>query len=302
MLTTQLCRVVIAGSKKAFYQALLTKEVWKVNKAAEINAKDNYEVTKKKYDQGLVSEFQLLQAEVRWQNYLPEITKAKRNYDLALNTLKVLAGLPVGEELEISGSFDVPLNNPQQVTTEEILNQRPDYNALLSQRELRETNIDVERSGHFPTLGASLAYQYKAVSNEFKLDNENNYLIAGLTLKVPIFSGWNVNAKVEKAQIEYARTQLQIDKSREEILKDISNASLRIAEAKVRVETAKATLNTAGKAFKIAEVSSANDMATQLELKDSRVAFDQSQLNYYSAVYDYLTSIFDWELATGTVK
>ncbi len=43
-------------------------------------------------------------------------------------------------------------------------------------------------------------------------------------------------------------------------------------------------------------------LATQLELKDVRVAFDQAQLNFYSSVYDYLAAYFDWELANGMVE
>ena len=54
---------------------------------------------------------------------------------------------------------------------------------------------------------------YKKFSKYF--ENENNYLIAGLTLQVPIFDGWNTSAKVEKAEIELSKTEIEIAKIKE---------------------------------------------------------------------------------------
>ena len=53
------------------------------------------------------------------------------------------------------------------------------------------------------------------------------------------------------------------------------------------------------KAFEIAEITSDNGLATQLELKDARLAYDQAKLNYFAAQYEYLEAYFDWELAVG---
>ena len=52
----------------------------------------------------------------------------------------------------------------------------------------------------------------------------------------------------------------------------------------------------------IAETRVRNGLATQLELKDSRILLDQAQLNYYSSIYDYLAAYFDWQKATGNVS
>ena len=40
-------------------------------------------------------------------------------------------------------------------------------------------------------------------------------------------------------------------------------------------------------------------LTTQLQLKDTRVVYDQSMINYYAAVYDYMEAYFDWKHATG---
>jgi outer membrane protein TolC len=45
-----------------------------------------------------------------------------------------------------------------------------------------------------------------------------------------------------------------------------------------------------------------NGLATQLELRESRVDLDRAQVNFYSAIYDYLAAYFDWQRAVGEVN
>ncbi|MBK7979524.1 MAG: TolC family protein [Ignavibacteriae bacterium] len=293
---------IINGSKKAFYQTLLLKKVLDVNNEASKNAEENYSNMKKKFDSGLASEFELLQAEVRYQNYLPLVSQSERNYNLALNSLKLLAGLKPQENFEIAGELEKIDEKPQMMELNEVLAKRPDYNALLWEKNLRETNVDVEFSGHLPSLYASLAYQYSSQSDYFKFERENNYIIAGLTLNIPIFTGWNTSAKVQKAKIEAEQSDLKLSKTENEIYIQIKNLDLKLKEAENRILSAETTFKIAKKAFDIAKISSENGLATQLELKDASVGYDQAQLNYFAAIYEYLEAYFDWELAVGIAK
>lgn len=293
---------VINGSKKAFYQTLLLKEIWDVNRESEKNAEENYLELKKKYDVGLISEFELLQAEVRWQNYIPELTKSERNYKLAINSLKTLAGLKYDEDFEIEGELKIVEEKLSKVEMADVLTNRSDYNAMVWERKLRESNVKYEWAGHMPSLSASLAYQYSALSDEFKFERENNYLIAGLSLQIPIFSGGLTSAKVQQAQIEVDQTNLKISKFENQIFTEINNLELKLTEAEKRISSAESTYKTAKKAFEIAEITFENGLATQLQLKDARLGYDQAKLNYYAAVYEHLEAYFDWELAVGIMK
>lgn len=290
---------VINGSKKAFYQTLLLQEIWNVNTESEKNAQENYLDLKKKYDAGIVSEFDLLQAEVRWKNYIPELTKSERNYKLALNSLKTLAGLKYNEKFEIEGELKIIEEKPDKLEMADVLTNRPDYNAMVWERKLRESNVKYEWAGHMPSLSASLAYQYSALSDEFKFERENNYIIAGLNLQIPIFSGGLISAKVQQAQIEVDQTNLKIAKFENQIFTEINNLELKLTEAEKRISSAESTFKTAKKAFEIAEITFENGLATQLQLKDARLGYDQAKLNYYAAVYEHLEAYFDWELAVG---
>ncbi len=292
---------VMAYAKKAFHQALLMRVVWGVSRSSEQNAHENYLDIRDAYDNGLVSEFDLLQAEVRYQDYVPRTTEAERNYNLALINLKNLAGIPVEQNLTLDGSLDDYPALPEMLSMEQILQGRPDYNALLWEEKLRNTGVCAEKSAYMPTLTGNFTYAYSAQSDRWSLDEKNDAFMVGLNLSIPIFSGGATRARVQKARIELDMTRINIDRTIENIEMQTESIRLRLVEASKRIVTAEATLKTAEKAFEIAEATSKAGLTTQLELKDSRVVLDQATTGKYSAVYEYLDAYFDWELSIGRV-
>jgi outer membrane protein TolC len=295
-------QTIITLSKKAFYQTLLLKKVWEVSRASEENARENYLIMKKKFDNGQVSEFKLLQAEARWQGLMPETTGAERNYRLALNSLKNLAGIPVEEEIRLEGDFDHVPHMPSMLSLEAALERRPDFNALLWEEKLRGTGVKSEAANLLPSLNLNLIYNFSSLSDQFKLERRNESYIVGLNLSIPVFTGGYTRAQVRRAKIELEKTRLRIDKEKERIYNDLSNIRLRLEESRKRMQSAGKSLETAKKAYKIAEITAANGLATQLELKDARVVYDQAMLNSFAAAYDYLDAYFDWEQAVGEIR
>ena len=293
---------IITFAKKGFHQALLLKKVWEIAVSSERSAHDNYMNIQQKYENGLVSEFELLQAEVVWKNKVPETMEVKRNYDLLIANLKNFAGIPEEEEINLKGNLEIFPIKPEQESMENVLGIRPDFQAMVWEKRLRETGVKVAKADYFPYLDGSFIYTFSSQSNIWHFDNRNNNFILGATLTIPIYTGGYTGAQLQKARVELEKSRINIDKNKDKISNELTNIFLRLDEAEKRIQSAKGTLNSANKAFKIAEVSADNGLITQLELKDTRIFNDQANLNYYKAVYDYLDAYFDWEKATGKVE
>lgn len=293
---------IITQAKRLYYQAVLFKRVWEVRVAAEENALENYESMKSKFENGLVSEFSMLQAEVRWKNSIPDTSKARRDYELVLNSVKTMAGIPVAEKIRLEFSLDEYPALPDTINVDDVLARRPDYNMLVMEEKLLETSVKANRSAYYPTLHGSLVGAYSAQSDEWSLDQENSVWSGSLRLSIPLFMGGGTRARVQQATIEHEKAQLRIEKARDSIYKDLADIYLWMREARERIESAEAALGSAERAFQIAEATSRSGLATQLELKDARLDLDEARLNRYLAIYDYLVAHFEWELATGTVE
>lgn len=293
---------VLTGVKTAYYGCILLKEAWKVAEDSEASAKDNYDNINIKYESGIASEFELLQAEVRWQNAIPRTLAARKDYETALNDLKMLIGMPIEESLELSGVIRSYPELPEMPAFQEVTEKRPDYNALIWQKKLQEKNVSIQKANFYPTLDGSLTYTYAAVSDQFKLEQDNDNIVLGLNLSIPIFSGGSRLAKVRKAKADVERVDTRIAEAHDNIQVELQNLQLRLQEAMQRIQANEKAMQSAQRAFEIAETRVDNGLSTQVELKDSRVSLDLAQIEYLRSIYDYLSAYFEWELATGTYR
>ncbi len=294
-------QAIITQAKEIFYQAVLCEKVLEVRVAAEHNAAENYAGLKSKFENGLVSEFALLQAEVRWKNTIPDTSKARRDYELVMNNVRTMAGIPVQEKVNLELSLDEYPAMAETMDVEASLARRPDYNALVMEEKLRETGVKANRAAYYPTLHGSLAGAYSVQSDEWSLDRENTIWSGSLSLSIPVFMGGATRARTRKAAIDLEKTRISIEKARDDISNELANIFLWMKEARERIASAEATLSSAEKAFRIAETTSRSGLATQLELKDARLGLDEARLNRYLAIYDYMVARFEWDMATGAV-
>jgi outer membrane protein TolC len=273
-----------------------------VSRASEVNAHDNFRDMQLKFDNGQVSQLELLLAETRWRNAVPETQKAERNLNLAMNTLKNLAGIPLDSDIILQVKLDDVPELPEKVAIDAVVEIRPDMRALAWEERLRKTVMGAARDAYKPTVTGTVAYAYSGQSNEFKLDEENKFWYAGVKLSIPLYTGGAIDANIQKARVELDKTTVRMEKSRETISIDLENIYLRMREAKLRIESASTTRSTAEKAFSIAEATTRDGLTTQMQLKDARLSFDQAAIGYYAAVYDYMAAYFDYELTVGRVK
>ena len=239
---------------------------------------------------------------MRWKNAVPDTAKARRDYDLVLNNLKTMAGIPVLDDLSLEVSMDDYPELPDSLDIDAVLARRPDYNTLLMEEKLNETNVKANKSAYFPTLNGKLFGAYSAQSDEWRLERDNTIWSGSLTLSIPLFLGGSTRARVQQARIGLEKTQLKVAQARDDIYNELANIYLWMKEARGRIESAEATLRSAERAFSIAETTSRSGMTTQLELKDSRLDLDGARLNRYLAIFDYLAAYFEWERATGEVE
>lgn len=295
-------QAIFTFSKKAYYQTLLALKIYELNDETEQNSKANMESAKMKYEAGQISELEFLQAEIRYENQIPATLQSLRNYQMALNNLKSMAGLDQSDELTLAGDFTHIPEQPDEIAAEAVLENQPAYLAQNWETLLRTTNLKSKYAAFLPTLSANAIWSFSGSSNQLKVENDNNIFMVGLNLSVPIYMGGYSSAQVSKAKIELRKSRLIQAQAKEQINIELQNIYLRLEETRSRIAAANGTLATAEKAFTIAESMAETGLTTQLQLKDARVGYDQARLNYYLAVYEYLDAYYDFELATGNVS
>ncbi|WP_018526223.1 TolC family protein [Alkalispirochaeta alkalica] len=293
---------IITAAKQLFFQTLLLQEVLRVRESSEEIAQENYRDALRRYETGVASRLEALQAEVNWKMTQPNTTQARRNLQIALEHLKNMAGLPRDRELSIEGTLETYPDFPDTGPAWENPALRPDFQMLLSKKRMQELNVEAQRAAYYPNVTASVNYGGRASSDGFSgfsSDDWTDTFTLGLTLAVPIYYGGSRPAAVRQAQLELTKTQIEISQRESDISTELQNIRLTLQEAQERIESARQTMATAEEAFEVTENFLENGMATQLDLKDARVSLEQARLSYFSAVFDYLNAYFSWQRATG---
>ncbi|MBU2636291.1 MAG: TolC family protein, partial [Bacteroidetes bacterium] len=230
----------IADVKKNFYQVLLAREAKNLMQASLKNALDNLENVRRMQKQGLVSEYDLIRAEVQVENIKPIALQAENNYELAKNSFKITLGLDAAEQIDVEGELKYVPVDPLNLNTaiNEALQQNSDIKQLNFQVELSKEMVHLERSNHLPTLAVFGNYQYQTQANNFKFSDYYwvKTFFAGLQIQVPIFNGWGTQAKVDQAKISYQQAAERQSLITESIKIQTQNALYRIEQAKKRIE------------------------------------------------------------------
>lgn len=291
---------ILTAAKIVYYQTVLLHEVYEVKLTTEQNAYDTYLDIRKKYENELASELDVLQVEVSWQINTPETTQAARNRDLAISNLKHMAGIDPDMKVTLTESLDLTIPEvPEYKGLGSVLSVRQDFQALQGEKALREINISAVNAEFYPSLSASAGYGWAAYSDEFKIQNDIKAFQAGLTVTIPIYYGGSRFAKLEQARLELDKSRINILKKQDEIMTELKDLQLLLDESGDRIISAETTLKTAKKAYRIMDISARSGLATQLDLKDALLNLDGAQLNYYKAIYDYLEAYFKWQQAMG---
>lgn len=289
---------VVADVSRAFYTALLAKQVMDVNQELLRNAEANYKDAKALYEAGLRAEFDAIRAEVAVENQRPMVVDARNGYEAALDNLKLLLGYDdiSGVELELKGTLQRPPADGETEPTVEaaqraMIENNPQIEALRLSADVNKELVTINKSEYLPTLSFFGTYQYDAQADNFGDFDFQPSLFAGLNLSINILNGGQTAAKVEQARVSYEQSRYQIAQAEAALKTQMESTLRRIEYAKDRIAASDRTIAQAERAYKIATTTYKAGTGTQLDISNADVALAQARLNQLNAVYDYSVSM-----------
>ena len=291
---TEVLRRQLFDVKRTYYESVLARVLLEI----EQENRDNFEGLVKfntvRFEEGYIAEGDLLKVRL-------ERTKfdfAVANAQLALRKAKIRLLELIGERdferavrLEISNRLQAPpvdLNLMQLKET--ALVNRPEIKVAEAELALAQSSIKLERSrakGEVTPYGG-----YKRVGVD-------NTLLAGVTVPLPIGNRNQSGIARAEAEQKVAETSLSFVRNRTLAEVDAAYRAYETAREQVRAYEA-GLLKQADESREIqlgAYQEGATELITLIEAQKTRT---EVRASYYRAIFDYYTSIFQLELATGT--
>jgi outer membrane protein TolC len=290
-------------TKKAFYGVLLSKKMLEITEEKYKNANEHLGIIKSMYAQGLVSDFDKMNAEVQIANIRPAIRQLKNIVENAKNGLKILLKMPQESEIEVVG--DLELTDENLSSEEDLISQAEENNLTLKtlkiKRELDDEFTAVDRGGYWPTLAAFGNYSYSGTSDEWNFSTYTSSMV-GVQFSINLFQGTRTFHKLQQDEISGQQTDEQIRLLKSATVMNVKAKLNELKRVKMEIDAMKQNISLAEKAYKIAEDKYKEGSATELEVKDAVISLSNAKTNYVKSVHDYLVSKAELDDLIGNVN
>jgi len=287
--------------KNAYYNVLFLKEVLNNEKANLQNAEENLNVVQKRFNNGTITEFDLLRAKVTVENIRPQILEAESNLIISRKSLKNSIGNKDDIAIDVTGTLDYDstevFGNPDDLILR-IASNNVAIRQLNISRNINSEIVDIDNSNYLPKLFVFGQYNLNAAEDDGRSFFNYRYFSV---LNAGIGLSWNLNLfrntyKKNQSIIDVKKTDESIADTKQKLKLLSQSVLLKIEESRKRIIATKETVKLAERGYELAEISLKNGVINQIDLIDAGLRLSQSKLAYYSAIREYLLARTELEV------
>ncbi len=319
--------------KKAYYNIQLAEQSLEVLRRSEATIRRTVEDTQLRYNNGLVSEYDLLTAQVQLSNLRPTILQTENSIVVAKMLLKMYLSIPAEVEIEVSGTLDgereTVFAGGAELSTD--LSENSDLKQLDLQRDLLVRQLKVSNAARLPVISAVGTFtltgtnmgsiDWSSITGGAgegegggagaggamgmagaKMDRSwywQNPLVAGIQLSVPIFGGLVRSSQAKSIKNQIRQLDLQRDYRRQSLDVEVRTAINTLLTAREQMFAQEKTVAQAEKAYSISDTRYRAGAGTILELNSAELSLTQARLNFSQAIYDFLSAKAEYDRVMG---
>jgi outer membrane protein TolC len=302
--TVNLKIATVSDVSKAFYSVLLSQRQVAVFDADIRRLARNYADARNRYDAGIVDKTDFLQAEISLNN-----SKASRKQSLeAVNAntayLQQLMGFAATTLVQLK--YDtLQLEKEAVVDTLAQLDptNRIEYQQVLTQKSLQGTTVDYYRLGFLPSLSAfgnyNSVYQANTVREQYQQRFPNSY--TGVQLALPLFTGFRRTQNLRLARLQDRRVDQDLLSIRNQVTTENATALANYKGYYEAYVQSRQNLDLSRQVYQVVDLQYREGIKAYLDLLVAQTTLRTSQLNYYSALFQVLTSKVELLRTLGTL-
>ena len=288
---------------KAFFQMLLAQDSHTVLEKSYAQSEANFNIVKAKFEQGKVSEYDKISAEVQMRNLQPSVISARNAVELSRLQLVVLMNIDPETTFVLDGNLDdyeeSVFAGILAADSSSLKNNTSLLQMDMNTRMLQQT-LSLNKQNFAPMVALQFNYMYTCMTDNFKFkDYEwNPYSTVSLSVSVPLFKYSNFSA-MKKTNIQIAQMMQNRDYTARQLAMQQQSYLNSMAASAEQVSSNKEAIVQAQKGRDIAEKLYEVGRGTVLELNSAEVALTQARLTYTQSIYDYLTAKADLDKLQG---
>lgn len=295
---------------QAFYTAQAAKAAVVSTTEAERSAREGFNAAESRYSVGAATPADRLLAQTALSQATLTRIRAEGEARNSLGALAKAMGFPAGSAISVADPGpllpDAAFARDVEVLIAEAEVRRPDLKAAEAQVRAAEAGVDLAQAQGRPTLSLSAAPVWAEVDN-----NSRNTGVLGLTLAVPLFTGFDTTYRVRSAAAQVDVRAAQRDGLRNQVALDVWRAFQNLTTATQSLKTTVDLVASAEQSERVAlgrykaGVGNVLDvLAAQSALASARLQRIQAALDWYVSRATLAQSVgaLDYTLLQGAAE
>ncbi len=294
---------ITANVHKVYYQLVAGKiqiELLDANISRLQKLKHDVQIM---YDNGFTEKVDIDKLAVQLTNLQTEKLKANNMIKNGYSGLKLLMGMPIKDSLVLTDTLDDnKIREGILEASQYKYTDRKDYQVMEIANKLNGLNVRRYKLSQLPSFALVGGYSKQAQRDKFDFFGKGDWITSsylGLQMKVPIFNGFALKARAQKARLELQKSKNQtealkinIDDEAESAKNNFITAIASMDFQKKNMELAEKVYGQTKKKYEIGTGDATAINAAQVDLKTA-------QTNYIAALYDAIIAKIDFLKATG---
>lgn len=286
---------VIYQTKDAYYNLLYAFENKRVAEDTVKKFEMFYNQAKAFYEIGMNPKVDVTIAEVNLSNAKLQLIQADNAVNLAVAKLNNVMGVPFIDKYNVQERLkyqpvDVTFNQSVEIARDA----RPELKLAELKVESANQTLKLVKKSYFPTLSIEGQYQVGGKS----WTSNYGYNLGGY-LNFPTVNGMLIKNEIQEARYLYDKEIANAKNTQNQIYLEIQNAYLMLEEKKNQMPVAMLGVKQAKENYELSYGRYRVGEANPTELKDAQINYQQAQLSYYNALYQYNSAKAALEKAIG---
>jgi len=294
--------------QKAYYALIIANRQFSIIKSSLLSARDIAHDIAALRQSGFAEKIDEDRTNVQVNNLATDSLRIANLLTVSEQLLKYQMGMDINRPIVLTDtSVEDNINTAMSLTARQIdYSMRTEYSLLNTQQKLNEFNLRRYRYSGIPSLNAfgSAGYNYAnpKFANMFVPGNYVFNSLIGVTLNVPIFSGFmqknlirEVKLNMDKVRNNIDNVKLTIDFQTEQARTTLKNSILQMESQKRNLALANSVQDLARKKYKAG-------VGSNLEVNQAQTELLQAQNNYFGSLLDVVNAQADLKKALGLLK
>ena len=229
-------------------------------------------------------------------NMYTQLSNSKAAYEQQLNTIKYLLQLPLDTPVELTDTVGTELLSIQPIQMNDF-SSNVNVQLLESQKQINSLNKKYINAGYLPSLSLSGQAAYQGQQNKFSTyfnnGSENkwySYANFTVTMSIPVFDGFERRSKARQAEMDYRKSELTLNDTKESLSMDYRNALNTYQNNKTNVKRQKQNLSLAEKVYQETSLKYKEGVVTMSNLLQDETSLSNAQDGYLTALYNFKDS------------